>query len=87
MGFVYNCCEGCDWFRILVGIVLIIGAALAVPAAVLLGLTLNTFVNGNTGTCYIGYCRLEYFTGAMVALSGLGFLFGICCALTAMMTT
>ncbi len=90
MGMIYNCAEGLDWFRFVAGITCFIGAGLGIAATVLLALTLNTFINGGpagiTGYCYFSYCRLDFFVGAIVALSGLGAVLSVCFGLTTIMT-
>ncbi len=92
MGMIYNCAEGLDWFRFVAGITCFIGAGLGIAATVLLALTLNTFINGGppgiSGYCLIGtpYCRLDFFVGAIVALSGLGAVLSVCFGLTTIMT-
>lgn len=76
--------DGMDWFRILAGIVIFVGGALAAASCVLLGITVSKMVNcGGSAAClptltYNGYSKLDYFTGALCALSGLTFVFAIC---------
>jgi hypothetical protein len=90
-GFVYNCVESLDWLRFIVGIACFIGSGLGIAATVLVALTLNSLINGGpagiSSFCYGSYCRLEFFNGAIVALSGLGAILAICFGLTSIMTT
>ena len=84
LAFIYNIPDGLDWFRFLAGIVIFVGGALAAASCVLLGITVSKIVNcGGNPAClpsqsFNGYDRLDYFTGALCALSGLTFVFAIC---------